>query len=128
VLLPFMVMTCYSPMVEIDDTYMRAARVLGARASTAFFRVFLPLSLEGAVSGFVLVFMLSMGFFIVPALIGGPKDAMIANLIADQVEKANWDFAAVLALVLLAATLAVMALIRLATRRLVFSLARDVAS
>jgi putative spermidine/putrescine transport system permease protein len=123
VLLPLMVMTCYAGMAEIDDTFMRAARVLGARPSAAFMRVFLPLSLEGAVSGFVLVFMLSMGFFIVPALVGGPKDAMIANLIATQVEQANWAFAAALALILLAVTLLVMMLIRLATRRLVFSFA-----
>jgi putative spermidine/putrescine transport system permease protein len=128
VLLPLMVMTCYSTMAEIDDTYMRAARVLGARASVAFLRVFLPLSLEGAISGFVLVFMLSMGFFIVPALIGGPKDAMIANLISDQVDQVNWGFAAALALALLAVTLAVMALVRLATRHLVFSAAREAAS
>jgi putative spermidine/putrescine transport system permease protein len=128
VLLPLMVMTCYSGMTEIDETYMRAARVLGARPSAAFLRVFLPLSLEGAVSGFVLVFMLSMGFFIVPALLGGPKDTMIANLIANQVEQANWGFAAALALVLLAVTLAVMMVVRLATRRLVFSFARTAAS
>jgi putative spermidine/putrescine transport system permease protein len=125
VLLPLMVMTCYSAMAEIDDTYMRAARVLGARASVAFIRVFLPLSLEGAISGFVLVFMLSMGFFVVPALIGGPKDAMIANLISDQVDQVNWGFAAALALALLAVTLAVMALVRLLTRRLVFSVAKE---
>jgi putative spermidine/putrescine transport system permease protein len=128
VLLPLMVMTCYSAMADIDDTFLRAARVLGARAPVAFLRVFLPLSLEGAIGGFVLVFMLSMGFFIVPALVGGPKDAMIANLISDQVDQVNWGFAAALALALLAVTLAVMALVRLATRHLVFSAAREAAS
>lgn len=128
VLLPIMVMTCYAGMAQIDDTYIRAARVLGARPFVAFVRVFLPLSLEGAVSGFILVFMLSMGFFIVPALVGGPKDAMIANLIVTQVEQANWAFAAALALVLLAVTLFVMMLIRLLTRHLIFSFTRTAAS
>lgn len=120
VLLPFLIMTCYSAMVDIDDTLLRAARVLGASSRQAFVKVFLPLSLEGVVSGFMLVFMISMGFFIVPALVGGARDVMIANLISDQVEKVNWDFAAVLALVLLAVTLAAMAGIRFVGRRLVF--------
>lgn len=128
VLLPFMVMTCYSAMAEIDETHIRAARLLGARPLSAFLRVFLPLSLEGAVSGFVLVFMLSMGVFVVPGLVGGPRDTMMANLIATQVEQTNWGFGAALALVLLATTLAAMSVIRLATRRFVFSPARETAA
>lgn len=123
VLLPFMIVACFSGMSEIDHTFVRAARILGASPSYAFRRIFLPLSLDGAVNGFVLVFMLSMGFFIVPALIGGPKDTMMANLIEIQVEQADWGFAAALSVVLLVATIAIMFLIRAASRRFTFSLA-----
>jgi putative spermidine/putrescine transport system permease protein len=123
ILLPIMIVTCFSAMTEIDQGLVRAARVLGARPRQAFARVFLPLSLEGAVTGAVIVFILSMGFFITPALIGGRKDAMMANLIAGQVSQANWAFASALAIILLFATLAVMMLVRLAARRLVYSAA-----
>jgi putative spermidine/putrescine transport system permease protein len=121
VLLPFMVITCFAGMSEIDDTFVRAARILGASPRAAFLRVFLPLSLDGAINGFVLVFMLSMGFFIVPALIGGPKDTMMANFIELQVEQADWGFSAALSMVLLAATLVVMAIIRIASRRFTYA-------
>jgi putative spermidine/putrescine transport system permease protein len=94
---------------------------LGASPKAAFLRVFLPLSLDGAINGFVLVFMLSMGFFIVPALVGGPKDTMMANFIELQVEQADWGFAAALSVVLLAATLVVMAIIRIASRRFTYA-------
>jgi len=123
ILLPIMIVSCFSAMTEIDQGLMRAARILGARPHQAFVRVFLPLSLEGAITGAVIVFILSMGFFITPALIGGRKDAMMANLIAGQVSQANWGFASALAIILLFATLAVMVLVRLAARRLVYSAA-----
>ena len=125
ILLPVAVITCYGTMADIDQSLMRAARIMGARPWAAFRQVFLPLSLEGAVTAFLIVFVLSMGFFIVPALVGGPRDTMVANIIATQVAKANWGFAASVALVLLVFTLAVMVAIRTLGRRVIYSARKD---
>jgi putative spermidine/putrescine transport system permease protein len=102
VLLPYMVLTAYSVMRGIDPGLMRAAYSLGATRWQAFRRVFLPLSLPGIAGGTLLVFILSLGFFITPALMGGPSDVMIAMLIEREVEfTLNWSFASALAVVLL---------------------------
>ena len=107
VLLPYMVLTVYSVMRNIDPRLVRAAHSLGASRLQAFRRVFLPLSLPGIAGGTLLVFILSLGFFITPALMGGPGDMMIAMLIEREVEiTLNWSFASALAVVLLALTLA----------------------
>jgi len=107
VLLPYMVLTVYSVMRGIDPGLVRAAHSLGASRFQAFRRVFLPLSLPGIAGGTLLVFILSLGFFITPALMGGPGDMMIAMLIEREVEiTLNWSFASALAVVLLALTLA----------------------
>ena len=106
VLLPYMVLTVYSVMRGIDPGLVRAALSLGASRLQAFRRVFLPLSLPGIAGGTLLVFILSLGFFITPALMGGPGDVMIAMLIEREVEiTLNWSFASALAVVLLAVTL-----------------------
>jgi putative spermidine/putrescine transport system permease protein len=106
VLLPFMVLTAYSVMRGIDRELVRAAHSLGASRFQAFRRVFLPLSLPGIAGGTLLVFILSLGFFITPALMGGPSDVMIAMLIEREVEfTLNWSFASALAVILLALTL-----------------------
>jgi putative spermidine/putrescine transport system permease protein len=106
VLLPYMVLTVYSVMRSIDPTLVRAAHSLGASRLQAFRRVFLPLSLPGIAGGTLLVFILSLGFFITPALMGGPGDMMIAMLIEREVEiTLNWSFASALAVILLALTL-----------------------
>jgi putative spermidine/putrescine transport system permease protein len=106
VLLPYMVLTVYSVMRGIDPGLVRAAHSLGASRFQAFRRVFLPLSLPGIAGGTLLVFILSLGFFITPALMGGPGDVMIAMLIEREVEiTLNWSFASALAVVLLALTL-----------------------
>jgi len=106
VLLPYMVLTVYSVMLGIDPGLIRAAHSLGASRLQAFRRVFLPLSLPGIAGGTLLVFILSLGFFITPALMGGPSDVMIAMLIEREVEiTLNWSFASALAVVLLALTL-----------------------
>jgi len=106
VLLPYMVLTVYSVMRGIDPGLVRAAHSLGASRLQAFRRVFLPLSLPGIAGGTLLVFILSLGFFITPALMGGPGDVMIAMLIEREVEiTLNWSFASALAVVLLALTL-----------------------
>jgi putative spermidine/putrescine transport system permease protein len=106
VLLPYMVLTVYSVIRSIDPRLVRAAHSLGASRLQAFRRVFLPLSLPGIAGGTLLVFILSLGFFITPALMGGPGDMMIAMLIEREVEiTLNWSFASALAVILLALTL-----------------------
>jgi putative spermidine/putrescine transport system permease protein len=106
VLLPFMVLTLASVMRGIDPALVRAAHSLGASRWQAFRRVFLPLSAPGIAGGTLLVFILSLGFFITPALMGGPSDVMIAMLIEREVEfTLNWSFASTLAVILLALTL-----------------------
>ena len=106
VLLPYMVLTLFATMKSIDPALMRAARGLGAGNVYAFTRVYLPLSLHGVVSGSLIVFILSIGFFITPALMGGPSDVMIAMLIERSVEILfDWSAAAIMSLLLLAATL-----------------------
>lgn len=106
ILLPYMVLTVYSVMRGIDPGLVRAAHSLGASRLQAFRRVFLPLSLPGIAGGTLLVFILSLGFFITPALMGGPGDVMIAMLIEREVEiTLNWSFASALAVVLLGLTL-----------------------
>ncbi len=106
VLLPFMVLTLYSVMQGIDPGLIRAAHNLGASRLQAFRRIFLPLSFPGVAGGALLVFIMSLGFFITPALMGGPSDIMIAMLIEREVELTlNWGFASALAVVLLVLTL-----------------------
>jgi ABC-type spermidine/putrescine transport system permease subunit I len=107
VLLPYMVLTLYAAMKMIDTNLLRAARGMGASGPMIFFRIYLPLSLHGVISGALIVFILSIGFFITPALMGGPGDVMIAMLIERSVEiTIDWSSAAVMSLLLLAVTLA----------------------
>ena len=121
VLLPIMILTCYTAMVRIDPGLVRAARIMGAGPFRAFRHVFLPLSLEGAITGWSVIFILSMGFFIIPALVGGRRDTLLGNMIVNQVGQANWGFAGAMALILLVATVLLLALVQLLTRRLTFS-------
>jgi putative spermidine/putrescine transport system permease protein len=111
VLLPYMVLTLYAVMRGIDPGLVRAAQGMGASGPEAFRRVFLPLTFQGLVTGCLMVFILAIGFFITPALMGGQRDTMIAMLIEREVEVTlNWPVAAVTSLVLLAATLILYAL------------------
>jgi ABC-type spermidine/putrescine transport system permease subunit I len=107
ILLPFMILPLYSVMRGIDRTLLRAAENLGATPAAVFRRVFLPLSLPGIGAGCLLVFILALGFYITPALLGGQRDVMISMLIAQQVTLIKWGFAAALALLLLAVALGV---------------------
>ncbi|MGI6855733.1 ABC transporter permease [Mesorhizobium sp. 1B3] len=105
-LLPFVVLTCYSVMNSIDQRYMQAAYSLGASPMQVFLRVFLPLSMPGVLGGSILVFIMSLGFFITPRLMGGPSDLMVAMLIQHEVEMTlNWPLAAALSLFLLLVTI-----------------------
>ena len=106
ILLPFMVLPMYSVMKTIDRWHMRAAASLGAPAWKAFLRVYLPQSLPGIGAGVLLVFILSLGYYITPALLGGPDDQMISYWIAENMGAgANWGLGAALSVVLLALTM-----------------------
>jgi len=108
VLLPYMVLTLYSTMRAVDRNLLAAADGMGASRLRVFFRVYLPLTWHSVVAGCLLVFILAMGFFITPALMGGPQDMMVGMLIERQIELANnWPVAAVMSLVLLATTLVI---------------------
>jgi len=111
VLLPYMVLTLYAAMKGIDPSLLRAARGLGAGRFYAFRRVYLPLSLHGIVSGSLIVLIVSIGFFITPALMGGAGDVTVAMLVERAIEiLIDWPSAAIMSLVLLAATLVLYAL------------------
>jgi ABC-type spermidine/putrescine transport system permease subunit I len=111
VLLPFMILPIWSVLRGLDPRLVTAAQNLGANGWQVFRRVVLPLSLPGAVTGTMFVFILSLGFYITPALLGGPRLLMMATLIDQQVnEMLNWPFAAAMAVVLLGLTLALVAL------------------
>lgn len=106
VLLPFMVLPIYSVLITIPKNLMPAAASLGAHPLRAFLRVLLPLSLRGVASGGLLVFISAIGYYITPALIGGPGDQMISSIIAFYaLGSANWGMAGALGVVLLVATL-----------------------
>jgi len=109
ILLPYMVLTLFGVMKRIDPMLAKAASSLGARPRASFVHVFLPLSLPGVINGSILIFTICLGFFVTPALLGSPRDMMIAQLINQQIdEMLAWGFASALAVVLLAATLVVL--------------------
>lgn len=107
ILLPFMVLPLYSVMRGLDPSYVRAALSLGSRPLGAFIRIFLPLSLPGLSAGTLLVFIISVGYYITPALVGGTDGQMISNLIAFHMQQSsNWGLAAALGTLLLILILA----------------------
>lgn len=117
VLLPYMVLPIYGAVRRLDPAIVAAAQGLGASSWRIFWRIYVPLTLNGIFAGSVLVFVLSLGFFITPALLGGGRVIMIAVLIEQQVrETLNWPFAAALSAVLLAFTFAIYALAQRFTR------------
>ena len=102
VLLPFMVLSLYSVMRTIDPWYLRAAASLGAGPVQAFWRVYWPLSLPGVGAGSLLVFIMALGYYITPALVGGRSGQLISNLIAYHMQESlNWGLAAALGAILL---------------------------
>jgi len=105
ILLPFMVLPLYSVMRVIPPSYARAARSLGASSWTTFRRIYLPQTLPGIAAGSLLVFILAVGYYITPALVGGADGQLISNLIAFHMSKSNWSMAAALSAILLAAVL-----------------------
>ena len=105
VLLPFMILPLYSVMKGVDVQLLKAAQNLGASPRRAFASVYLPLTLPGITSGCLLVFVMAIGFFVTPALLGGRSDMMISMLIQNQVQEVlSWEMASALSVTLLAAT------------------------
>jgi putative spermidine/putrescine transport system permease protein len=106
VLLPFMILPIYAVMKAVPPPYVRAAMSLGAPPLTAFRRVYLPQTMPGVGAGVILVFILAIGYYITPALVGGDSGALISNLIAYHIQKSlNWGLAAALSTLLLAGIL-----------------------
>lgn len=102
ILLPFMILPLYSVMKTIPPSYMRAARSLGANPFTAFVRVYVPQTIPGIGAGALLVFILSIGYYITPALVGGRTGQLVGNLVAFHIQNSlNWGLAAALGTLLL---------------------------
>lgn len=112
VLLPYMVLPLYAVMSGIDRRLLSAASGLGAGRFTAFRRIYLPLSMPGVIAGSTLVFVLSLGFYITPKLLGSPKESMVAQVIGTKVEKLlDFGGAGAFSVLLLAVTALLLALV-----------------
>jgi mannopine transport system permease protein len=108
VLLPFMILPIYSALRAVPQDLPRAAANLGAGPVRIFLLVTLPLSLPGVFAGCLIVFVMALGFYITPALVGGPRTLMIATLISQQaMELLNWPFAGAISCVLLVLSLGI---------------------
>jgi putative spermidine/putrescine transport system permease protein/spermidine/putrescine transport system permease protein len=109
IMLPFLVLPLLGAMRAIDGDLLKAAANLGAGPARAFFGVFLPLSLPGLAAGTLIVFILCLGFYVTPAVLGGGKVIMVSNQIASDIELFfNWGAASAGGVVLLVLTLALM--------------------
>ncbi len=105
IMLPYMILPLYAVMTRLDPRVMRAARSLGASPWQAFIKVYLPMTQPGVMAGLVLVFTISLGFFVIPAILGGRSGVMIAQLIEFNINQSlNWGLASALSACLLAVT------------------------
>lgn len=103
VLLPFVIFPLHAAMLRIDPTLVPAAMTLGAPPARAFWRVYLPLTVPGLLTGATLVFISMLGYYVTPAILGGPRETMVAQMIQDQIAQfGNWGIAGALALSLMA--------------------------
>ena len=106
ILLPFMILPIYSVMKGIPPSYMKAAQNLGAKPSLAFLKVYMPQTLPGVGAGVILVFIVAIGYYITPELVGGKDGKLIGNMVAYHMQKSlNWGLAAAMGAVLLGAIL-----------------------
>jgi putative spermidine/putrescine transport system permease protein len=111
VLLPYMILPLYSVMKGIPASHFRAAQSLGATNRVAFLKVYLPQTLPGLAAGTLLVFIMALGYYITPALVGGPNDQMLSYMITYHLnEVVNWGMASALGALLLTATILLFAL------------------
>ena len=107
VLLPFLVLPLLASMLRLDDRLLQAAASLGASSRTVFWRIFFPLTLPSLAAGAILVFILTLGFFITPAILGGGRVPMIANMLDLLINRLpRWELAAAISTVLMIMTLA----------------------
>ncbi|MEP6506551.1 MAG: ABC transporter permease [Betaproteobacteria bacterium] len=117
ILLPFMILPLYSVMTGVPPTYLRAAVSLGSTPLAAFLRVYVPQTYPGIGAGALLVFILSIGYYVTPALLGGPSDQMLSYYIAQYTNvTVNWGMACALGALLLVATLVLYAIYRRVTK------------
>jgi ABC-type spermidine/putrescine transport system permease subunit I len=113
ILLPFLVLPLLAAMLKVDERLLAAAASLGAAPRTIFWRVFFPLTVPSLAAGAILVFILTLGFFITPAILGGGRVPMIANMLDILINRMpRWELAAAISTVLLALTLGCYALYR----------------
>jgi len=106
VLLPFLVLPLFAAMLKLDKRVLQAAESMGASPSTIFFRIFFPLTIPALAAGAILVFILTLGFFITPAILGGGRVPMIANMLDTLVNRMpRWELAAAISTALLVFTL-----------------------
>ncbi|NOD90973.1 MULTISPECIES: ABC transporter permease [unclassified Ruegeria] len=106
ILLPFMILPMYSVMQTIPESYTRAAKSMGATNWTTFWRIYFPQSIPGIGAGSILVFILAIGYYITPEIVGGTKGVFISNRIAYHISSSlNWGLAAALGTILLAVVL-----------------------
>jgi putative spermidine/putrescine transport system permease protein len=116
ILLPFMILPLYSVMQAVPPTYLRAAVSLGSSPLAAFVRVYVPQTYAGIGAGALLVFILSIGYYVTPALLGGPDDQMLSYYIAQYTNvNVNWGMACALGALLLGATLVLYTIYRRVT-------------
>ena len=116
--LPFVILACYAPLSRLNPEMAEASRDLGASPFTTFRRVILPMTLHGIAAGAVFVFVLSIGNFITPALLGGGRFQMIGNLVYAQFLTANdWPFGAALSMALIAIMMGLLTLQAMAAER-----------
>ncbi|MFC7705527.1 ABC transporter permease [Plastorhodobacter daqingensis] len=112
IMLPFMILPLYAALRSVDANYMRAAANMGASPVRAFWTVFFPLSMPGVIAGSLLVFILSLGFYVTPALLGGGRVMMVSMKIQQNAGLYfDWGAASALGVVLLAITFAIFALL-----------------
>lgn len=108
IMLPYMVLPLAAVMSRLDPSLPNAARSLGATWSRAFWLIYVPLTIPGAMAGLILVFMISLGFFVIPAILGASREILLSQLIEYNINQIlNWGFAAALSTLLLVATLAI---------------------
>ncbi len=118
VLFPFMVLNIYSSMESIDMQLVQVAEVMGAKPMRAFWGIFFPLSVPGILSGSIIVFVLSLGYFITPSLLGGSQNMVISTLIQNNISATlNWPLAASLALVLFIITMILLVILALLMKK-----------
>ncbi len=116
--LPFVILSCYAPLSRLNPDVAEASRDLGASGWTTFRRVTLPMTVPGIATGFVFVFVLSIGNFVTPALLGGGQFQMIGNLVYAQFLTANdWPFGSALSMILIAIMMGLLTLQTFATER-----------